>query len=340
MEGMLSGLSLLFGSSGAKKSFLAVAWGAAVASGKAWCEHRTSGPAPVAYIVGEGGAENVARRMREAVKDLGADPESIPYYLIPQAVSMDTEVDDLIETLKPLGPDLVIIDTLSQCMPGEENKQEVMQAFIRACNRIRMEFNCCVLIIHHTPVSDKNRPRGSSVLIGAVDTAFAVSAGVKEGEYETVVLKVKKLKDLSTEGFEPSKLRAVTVDCKDSYGRVMVDNYGDETTTLVLRSEPTKTDEAIGAFAALAAARDLSKFAIGRLEWREAAGLPKTTFRRVVNAILAHPEEHHIVKHRRGQYTYEGNDPKRPGLNVDTTQEEQQIDRYVDEQARRENEGW
>lgn len=66
---------------------------------------------------------------------------------------------------------LVVVDTVSRAMPGaDENLQKEMTLFVRACDRVKEEFRCCVLGVHH---AGKNGDmRGSTVLRGAGDFVF------------------------------------------------------------------------------------------------------------------------------------------------------------------------
>ena len=339
LEGILSGLSLLFGPSGSKKSFLAIAWGAAVATGKAWCGHKTDptypGGAPVLYIIGEGGLGPVARRIREALREIGADPKATPFYAVPQAVSIAEPIDaaalrEVLEEMDP-PPHLVIIDTLSQCMPGDENKQEVMQAFVKACNVIKEDFGCCVLIVHHTPESEANRPRGSTVLLSAVDTAFLVQKdGGARGD---VKLKVKKLKDLATTGFHPGHLNSVCVPCLDRNNLPLIDNMGGQPTTLVLRAPPTNVEGCAAVFQVLAGARPDNQ-AVGYREWMEAyceaTDTQEGMFKIARTEILENVTTHQIEMVARGQYAYTFADTTQPGSNYDTEEWVVAIQKHLD----------
>ena len=63
-----------------------------------------------------------------------------------------------------------MVDTYRRCNSGGENDTDESAAFVRACDRLRVEFGCSTLVIHHTGNEHPDRERGSSVLRDAADT--------------------------------------------------------------------------------------------------------------------------------------------------------------------------
>jgi len=86
---------------------------------------------------------------------------------------------------------LIVIDTLARCIgSGDENSAQYMSQFLAACDRIRLSTGATVLIVHHVGKSAQAGARGSSALLGAVDTAIEV-----EKLYYGRVARVVKQKD-------------------------------------------------------------------------------------------------------------------------------------------------
>jgi hypothetical protein len=313
IQGMLTGLSILFGPSKSRKSFIALDWAVHVAAGKAWHGHQTR-QGPVVYVAAEGGLVNVSRRAREAARHAGIPEAHLPLFMVPQAVSVRERaiLDELEDRIDEIGigegkPVLIILDTLARCMTGNENQQEDMNGVIQACDELRERYGCCVLVVHHTPVSNGGRPRGSSSLYGAVDTAFLTKVDGRHAD-PVVSLTADKLKDLSTEEFEPGKLKFKDVVCRDHEGELILDCWGDRVTTQVLEpmdagETSDRANQAAAAFASLARGRPKIQ-AVGWKEWHEASGLPATTFKRAIVSILDKVEEYSIVKRSRGHYCY------------------------------------
>jgi hypothetical protein len=73
-------------------------------------------------------------------------------------------------------PRFVVVDTLARCYGGDENSTQDMSAFVSALDRLRNGFGCAVFVLHHIGHGDKTRGRGSSVLKGALDFEYSLSA--------------------------------------------------------------------------------------------------------------------------------------------------------------------
>jgi hypothetical protein len=100
------------------------------------------------------------------------------------------EAATIVEQRTGMALQLVIIDTLARSMgAGDENSAQDMGAFIGACDRIRVGTGATVLVVHHRGKSQSGA-RGSSALLGAVDTAIEV-----ERRGAGRVAKVTKQKD-------------------------------------------------------------------------------------------------------------------------------------------------
>lgn len=120
----------------------------------------------------------------------------------PDSVRHPEKVSQLIAEFRELLPSgapplrLVVIDTLSRHFGGgEENSQGPMAEFVEGAQRIQREFGCTVMVVHHTTKSAADVVRGSSVLLGAADTALLVSP--QKGN--TVLVKPAKQKEARTD---------------------------------------------------------------------------------------------------------------------------------------------
>ena len=72
-------------------------------------------------------------------------------------------------------PVLIIIDTLARTFGGgDENKQNDMNAYVSAVDRLKKATGAHVMIVHHSGVHENARERGSNVLRGAADTVIKV----------------------------------------------------------------------------------------------------------------------------------------------------------------------
>lgn len=183
------GMSLLYGASNSGKTFVALDLAYHIATGASWCGKKTK-KGPVVYIAAEGGVGIKERIL--AMKQNFNNDEMPELYILPTQVSLRGSNDDtskLIETLENI-PNLkmVIVDTLARAINGgNENSSDDMGEFIKNCDRIRMQTNAHLMIIHHSGKNDAQGARGHSSLKAAVDTEIKVSK--KNGKISTEITK-------------------------------------------------------------------------------------------------------------------------------------------------------
>jgi hypothetical protein len=70
-------------------------------------------------------------------------------------------------------PALIVLDTLNRSLAGSENDDRDMNAYVKAADAVRDAFGAAVVIVHHCGHGAK-RPRGHSLLMGALDTQISV----------------------------------------------------------------------------------------------------------------------------------------------------------------------
>jgi hypothetical protein len=168
-----SGLAMLFGPSGAGKTFAALSMAACIASGKAWHGHKVAQGA-VIYLAGEG---HYGLRMRVAAWAQQHGPEGLEHlYISNRGIDLDApqaaaEVIRAIKEPSPTKVSLVIIDTLATHFSADENSARDIRALLSAAQVIGRAYNCVVCLVHHTGlgVGSADRARGSSSLKAAMD---------------------------------------------------------------------------------------------------------------------------------------------------------------------------
>ena len=172
-------VSAIYGPSGSGKTFLALDMMLSVAHDVDW-QGRYVNPGAVIYVAGEG-VSGLRKRLHawHVQRQLEA---AAPFYIIPQAILLqsDQAIDDLIQTIDAARGDqpvqAVVFDTLARCFGGDENEAGPMGEAIQAMDLIKRRFDCSVIAIHHTgKVIDKGL-RGSSALLGALDSSLQVQA--------------------------------------------------------------------------------------------------------------------------------------------------------------------
>lgn len=194
VDGLLTkhGFSVLYGEPGAGKSFLAIDMALSVAYGKAWHNNPVQRGA-VLYIAGEG-VGGLGKRIKawQAHHKLTAD---VPFYVLPTAVRFrePDDVERLLRTIDNLDTKFsaVFVDTVARALlGGDENSATDMGLFVDACEIVKRHCECAVVAIHHSGKDAARGMRGSTALLGAVDTSIKVSK-----LEETVTLATEKQKD-------------------------------------------------------------------------------------------------------------------------------------------------
>lgn len=184
-------LVVLYGESGAGKSFLAFDLSAAVSAGRSWQNLKTF-PGRVVYVCAEGAAGfrnrlNAYSRARETV--LSQLPAVVPN--APNLLEVD-DVLDLSRAVTAKGKiDLLVIDTLAATTPGgNENSGEDMGRVLAHCKAMHRATGALVLLVHHSGKDAAKGARGWSGIKAAADAEIEVT---RDGEYRTV--RVTKMKD-------------------------------------------------------------------------------------------------------------------------------------------------
>lgn len=207
-------VGFLAGRSGAYKSFLAVAWGCSVATGRPWLgrpEFAVLEPRKVLYVAAEGAA-GVAGRIRawEAANGVSRRGQ-LQVYPRPVHLTDPAQVAELEEVVAAGGYGLLIVDTYHRSAPGaEENSATEFGPVFEAAARLRDDHGCGVLFVDHTGHGSTGRPRGTSAK--GDDADYVLSAtyeGDNRGPDAQRTLSVTKLKDLESSGCWPIALSRV-----------------------------------------------------------------------------------------------------------------------------------
>lgn len=208
---------LLAGDTMMGKSFVAIDLAMRLVHGKPFFERKLK-PCSVVYLCGEG-QQGLAARLRlwrDQHNVTEADAEDrfclisnrIPE-LSPRSVKLMRELIAAVVEEKGHAPGLVVVDTLSQALEGDENDAAVTAPVLRALARLRDEFGCSVLIIHHTVKRDQkqafdrngnekwfpitlNQVRGSGAITRNIDTVLGVQTAWDDRHvFELITLKQK-----------------------------------------------------------------------------------------------------------------------------------------------------
>ena len=230
--------AVLVGAPASYKSFVAIDWALSIAHGVDWNDRPTRQGA-VLYLAMEGQA-GLATRAEAWHRERQLDDTDVPFYCVTQPLGMampdapdvnllKQSIDEILGGVKPT---LIICDTLARSFSSsggaEENSATDMGLFVRSADLLREWYDCTFLVVHH--VSKQGGMRGSSALLGAVDTAIECR---RDADSQKMRLMVSKQKDVAEA--EDLWLEAKEV-------RFVQDAFAQEQTSLVL--EPSDAPKA------------------------------------------------------------------------------------------------
>lgn len=176
------GLSCVIGASGVGKSAVVLDMAASIATGTRWHGRKTL-QCPVMYIAGEGVSGAVDRlRAWQKAHDLEIPDENFLVVGEPVMFGAPTHVwAGIAMQARAYGVGLIIFDTLARMSTGlDENSATDMTQAIRIFDRLRNATGAGVLYVHHT-ARDTNHGRGSTALLGAVDSEVLVTDTKQDG---------------------------------------------------------------------------------------------------------------------------------------------------------------
>lgn len=194
-------LVMVHGPSGGGKTFVTLDWMLHIASGKPlWQGHKVKAGNMV-YLAGEG---HHGLRSRIAAWKHKNSVDDLNMWISKSGLDLNTpegylKVVEAIRALK-IKPSVITVDTLHRFMAGDENSAQDAKTMLDACAALMQEFDCTVILVHHTGVSEEaqHRARGSSAWRGALDIEISVVPAKGDKSIEIVQRKSKDAELAST----------------------------------------------------------------------------------------------------------------------------------------------
>lgn len=229
-------LIMVHGPSGGGKTFVVLDWLMNMASNKTdWFGHKVK-PANIVYLAGEGHHGMRGRIAGWMHKNNVDDPN---LWVSEAGCDLNTAegYKKVVEAIRALEvkPDAITVDTLHRFMLGDENSAQDAKTMLDACAALMAEFQCTVILVHHTGVADEaqHRARGSSAWRGALDIEISIVPAKDDQPMEIVQRKAK-----DSELMEPIFARLVSMEIPNWF-----DEDGDAVTTAILeRSEASEKE--------------------------------------------------------------------------------------------------
>jgi|SRR5665213_2397 len=180
VEGIFSYGSLagIFGLPGVGKSQLLLDLAFSILTGSDWFGRKVK-QGPVLYVPGEGfgGLNRRILAIKDARNIRGCTGLAIASEMVQIGANGQPDIDELIKAINsemPEPPVLIMLDTLSQAMGGDdENSTGAMSGAMRTAGRLQRTTGSTVLISHHSPWGGQ-RERGSIAFRAALDTLLQI----------------------------------------------------------------------------------------------------------------------------------------------------------------------
>jgi hypothetical protein len=174
-----SSVNMVYGESGAGKTFLTLDMACHIASGKDWHGHKTK-LGMVVYMAGEGNY-GLRQRVTAWCKQYGI--ETLDNLLISnKAVDIDSpavaaQIINAIREITSNDVAAIFIDTVNNHMSGDENSAKDTRNMLNACQIVSRALNSSICLNHHTghSIDSKNRARGSSAWKASLDSSILVA---------------------------------------------------------------------------------------------------------------------------------------------------------------------
>jgi putative DNA primase/helicase len=187
----MTGLGLIYGQFASGKSFFSLDLSVAMAAGYDW-QGRATKQSKVVYIVAEG-VNNFRDRYEAYVRHHNLDRDEVDISFViqpPNLLAADGWF--LGRALEASGgADVIVFDTLSQCMPGgDENTSGAMTQIVVTANELARQLNAFVILVTHAGKDSSKGVRGHTSLPAAADLIISTKSSAS-GCFEAEVAKRK-----------------------------------------------------------------------------------------------------------------------------------------------------
>jgi hypothetical protein len=164
----------MFAGAKSGKSLLMLEVAAACATGRRVLDEGAREPLDVVYC----DMEMTEDDLHERLEDLGYGPDDdlsrLHYYLLPALPALDTEAGGVVveEIVRQRGPELVVFDTTSRVIAGNENDADTFRAFYRHTGMRLKRLGVTYARLDHSGKDPDKGQRGSSAKADDVDVVW------------------------------------------------------------------------------------------------------------------------------------------------------------------------
>lgn len=205
-------VTLLYGDGGLGKSLLAMQLGVSVATGTNWIGH-PSDTGPALYLGAEDEQDEMHIRLTDICAAHGVGLADLTHLHIRSLVGEDAllatsksqytqlEPSDLyhrlVKEVRRVKPKLVVLDTLADLYPSDENYKTHVRQFMGFLKKIALDHDCAIVVLAHPSKSGMAEGRGDSGNVAWNGSArarlYLTRPTDEEANPDERVLEVKKL---------------------------------------------------------------------------------------------------------------------------------------------------
>lgn len=213
-----AGVTMVFGESGAGKTFVTLDMACRIATGLDWHGRRAT-KGVVVYLCGEG---NFGFRQRVAAWSRAHGRTDLDTLLVSnKALDLDgpnaaAQILSAVRELTDGDVEAVFVDTVNNHMAGDENSARDVRNMFGACNVVASALRSTVVLNHHTGhnVDAKGRARGSSAWKASLDASILIA----KGDDGTIEVSCTKMKDAEAPQAFVGRLDSVALGWTDEDG--------------------------------------------------------------------------------------------------------------------------
>lgn len=164
------------------KSLLMLELAVGIARGVTVLGHTPDRPRRVLYVDHENDPRGDVRTRLQAMGLEPAQLDGLVYLSYPQMAHLDTWVGgvELLAVAREYGCELVVIDTISRAVAGEENDNDTWLSFYRNTGRLLKAEGIACVRLDHTGKDLTKGMRGGSAKYGDVDLAWSMTSPVED----------------------------------------------------------------------------------------------------------------------------------------------------------------
>ena len=177
---------LIYADAGLGKSLLVLDICAGLASGRSVLGQSARDPISILYLDHENTVKgDVIPRLRQ----MGYAPEDLSrltYASFPEMAPLDTPIGGrmLSEALDLVNPDLVVIDTVSRTISGDENNNSTWLEFYLHAGKVLKSRQIAYIRVDHVGKNAEAGPRGGSAKKGDVDLVWSMTLKAKPNRFK------------------------------------------------------------------------------------------------------------------------------------------------------------